>query len=279
MSRPSLQSIGDASFARSELVSVELFALTYGSFVRQLLLDYEQAEDVNKQLEQIGYKMGVRLVDDFLAKSRISQCTSFTETADVMAKVAFKMFLGVSAVAGNWSNDRKTFSLIFDENPLAEFAELPEEHPTLWYSNVVCGVIRGALEMVNMKVSSSFVKCKLRGDDQNEVRVSLHEILVEQVSNVLLFIPWFAFFFLFSFCFHSRLFHIVASFLMHAWSNLTPRVMIVFCPACGVVDESRHKVTIKTKNISTWVVCFTLFTPPCVCSADSTHVTSDILTK
>lgn len=185
MSRPSLQSLGDGGFGRSERVSVELFALTYGSFVRQLLLDYEQAEDVNKQLDQVGYKMGVRLVDDFLAKSRIPHCTSFTETAEVIAKVAFKMFLGVSASVGNWSNDQKIFSMTFDENPLAEFAELPEEHGNLWYSNVICGVIRGALEMVNMKVSCSFVKCKLRGEDRNEIRISLHEILVEQVGLII----------------------------------------------------------------------------------------------
>lgn len=182
MSRPALQSLGESSFNQSDRVSAELFALTYGSFVRQLLLDYEATDDVNKELDGIGYKMGVRLVDDFLAKSRVMNCASFGDTADVIAKVAFKMFLGVSANVTNWSGDRRTFSLAFEDNPLAEFAELPEEHPTLWYSNVLCGVIRGALEMVNMKVGCVFVKCKLRGDEQNEVRVTLHEILVEQVS-------------------------------------------------------------------------------------------------
>ena len=43
------------------------------------------------------------------------------------------------------------FSLIFDENPLTEFVELPEDGnmDELWYSNILCGVLRGALEMVN----------------------------------------------------------------------------------------------------------------------------------
>jgi hypothetical protein len=42
------------------------------------------------------------------------------------------------------------FSLTFDDNPLAEFVELPEEalEGGLWFSNVLCGVLRGALEMV-----------------------------------------------------------------------------------------------------------------------------------
>lgn len=182
MSRPSLQALGEASFARSEHVSAELLALTYGSFVRQLLQDYETPADVNAQLESIGYNMGVRLVDDFLAKSKINQCSNFSETAQVIAKVAFKMFLGVSANVASWSQDKKTFGIVFDDNPLAEFAELPEECAGLWYSNVLCGVIRGALEMVNMKVECKFEKCRLRGDECNEIRVNLHEILAEQVS-------------------------------------------------------------------------------------------------
>lgn len=107
-------------------------------------------------------------------------CSNFTETAEVIAKVAFKMFLGVSATVGSWSTDKSTFGLVFEENPLAEFTELPENCSNLWYSNVLCGVIRGALEMVNMKVESKFVRCKLRGDDTNEIRVSLIETMTEK---------------------------------------------------------------------------------------------------
>jgi hypothetical protein len=42
------------------------------------------------------------------------------------------------------------FTLTLDENPLTEFVELPEEaiESGLWFSNVLCGVLRGALEMV-----------------------------------------------------------------------------------------------------------------------------------
>lgn len=187
MSRPPLQTVGEAAFARCDRVSAELLALTYGTFVRQLLLDYEQVQDVNKQLDNIGYNIGVRLVDDFLAKSKINYCHSFADTAEVIAKVAFKMFLGITAKVSSWSSDRNSFSLVFDNNPLAEFAELPPNCAQLWYSNIICGVIRGALEMVNMKVASTFVQCKLRGHQTNEINVSLHEILVEQVRSIIFF--------------------------------------------------------------------------------------------
>ena len=38
---------------------------------------------------------------------------------------------------------------ILEDNPLIEFAELPEQYNKLWYSNILCGVIRGSLEMVH----------------------------------------------------------------------------------------------------------------------------------
>ena len=48
------------------------------------------------------------------------------------------------------ANAGSTFTLTLEENPLAEFVELPEEvlEGGLWFSNALCGVLRGALEMV-----------------------------------------------------------------------------------------------------------------------------------
>ena len=44
-----------------------------------------------------GYNIGVRLIDEFLAKSGITNCSDFRETGEVISKVAFKMFLGITA--------------------------------------------------------------------------------------------------------------------------------------------------------------------------------------
>nr|CAB3458766.1 unnamed protein product [Digitaria exilis] len=81
---------GDALFASVDRVNAELFTLTYGAIVRQLLTDLEEVEEVNKQLDQMGYNIGTRLVDEFLAKSNVSRCVDFKETADVIAKVSMK---------------------------------------------------------------------------------------------------------------------------------------------------------------------------------------------
>lgn len=63
------------------------------------------------------------------------------------------MFLNITPAVTNWTSDNKQFSLVFDENPLADFVELPDDgraQNELWYSNILCGVLRGALEMVSV---------------------------------------------------------------------------------------------------------------------------------
>jgi len=162
-------------------VSGELFTLTYGSLVAQLLRDYESDEEVNKQLDKMGYNIGVRLIEDFLARSNTGRCHDFRETADVIAKVGFKMFLGITPTIANWSAAGDEFSLLIENNPLSDFVELPEGHRSLNYSNILCGVLRGALEMVQMDVTVWFVQDNLRGDNITELRIKFNRRLEDAV--------------------------------------------------------------------------------------------------
>ncbi|OIW15628.1 hypothetical protein TanjilG_08204 [Lupinus angustifolius] len=71
---------GDAIFANVERVNVELFTLTYGAIMCQLLTDLEEVDE--------GYNIGIHLIDEFLAKSNVSTCVDFREAIDVIAKPA-----------------------------------------------------------------------------------------------------------------------------------------------------------------------------------------------
>merc|ERR1711924_403992 len=101
--------------------------------------------------------IGLRLIDEFLAKSGVSACQDFRDTCDVVAKVGLKMFLGVSADVIHWNREATACSFVLSENPLADYVELPV-HLTnrLWYSNLLCGVIRGCLEQLQLRVECSF---------------------------------------------------------------------------------------------------------------------------
>lgn len=70
-------------------------------------------------------------------------------------QVGFKIFLNITPTITNWANQEKQFSLMFDENPLADFVELPDDgraQDELWFSNILCGILRGALEMVGAQL-------------------------------------------------------------------------------------------------------------------------------
>ena len=191
MSNQRVTTAGHSLWAKVPKANTELFALTYGSLITELLRDYDNdIPEINSQLDRIGHSIGVRCIDELLAKSEVNnihipQCKDLKDTAEVVAKVGFRMFLGMNCDVGNVTD--KAFSIFLSENPLSIFVELPtsdgesggKDWGKLKYSNIYCGVIRGALEQVNMKVECDFVRDVLKGDEATEIRVELKEVLAD----------------------------------------------------------------------------------------------------
>ena len=179
MSKSSAAANGESLWKNAPKANAELFALTYGALVTEIVRDCDEDLDrANAEIEKIGYSIGIRAVDEFLAKSRAPHCSSLEDTAEVLGRAAFKMFLGISVDVTNHSPT--SFSLLFQDNPLSLFVELPEGYKgKLEYSILYCGVIRGALEMLNYKVDCNFVNSPLNGDDIHEIKVILKQVLQE----------------------------------------------------------------------------------------------------
>lgn len=189
-----IEKVGERAFDAMPKVSAEFFAISYGALVRQVLATSEDnLEAVNHQLEEIGVRIGLRLVEEYVARSGAPPCRTFASTADAIAKIGLKMFLGITAQVANLqiatapaggqqqqqqqqsgSSNESSYSLVFAENPLNFFVELPHTMVgALWYSNVLCGVVRGALEQIGTVTEVRYVKDTLRGDSVNEIKVTL----------------------------------------------------------------------------------------------------------
>lgn len=72
------------------------------------------------------------------------------------------MYLGITPSVTRNNSSRNEFSLILDKNPLVEFVEeLPAGRSSLCYCNLLCGIIRGALEMVTLLLHFADDMCYL----------------------------------------------------------------------------------------------------------------------
>mmetsp|Transcript_29030 Transcript_29030/g.38687 ORF Transcript_29030/g.38687 Transcript_29030/m.38687 type:complete len:98 (-) Transcript_29030:60-353(-) len=94
------------------------------------------------------------------------------------------MFLGVYADVTNWDAQSQACSLVLKDNPLSDFVVLPPQLKNeLWYSNILTGIIRGALEMINLKVRATFARDSLRGDSDIVIRVELLEVMTDRYED------------------------------------------------------------------------------------------------
>ncbi|CAH8578236.1 unnamed protein product [Dicrocoelium dendriticum] len=166
----------------SKRITAELFTLTYGSLVATIVKDFETDAEINDQLDKIGFNIGLRIVEDYLARGNSGRCADMKEISAALVK-GFKLFLGITPTVSKFSASGDEFSLMLDPNPLTEFVDLPPEHPKLLYSNILAGAIRGALHNVQVEVDARFVQDQLRGDQTNEIRVRFIRRIDEVVAG------------------------------------------------------------------------------------------------
>ena len=60
MEADAMRRVGEAAFSKVEKINSELFSLTYGAIVTQLLKDYEEVDATNTQLEKMCARAALR---------------------------------------------------------------------------------------------------------------------------------------------------------------------------------------------------------------------------
>jgi hypothetical protein len=202
--------IGTLLWQKQSKCNAEFFALTYGALVAELLRDMEDPVAITNELDRMGHSIGVRCIEEVLAKvSSIPQqqqqspatiYKTFPDTSDLI-QTAFRMFMGVPTETKAISDTSYTIS--FTDNPLSIFVELPPSllttnapldatsnvktattKPALEYSQLLVGMIRGMLEMLQFDVSCRFMNATMsstggvgKNETPNEILVELKQIL------------------------------------------------------------------------------------------------------
>ena len=127
--------------------------MTYGALVVQLIQDYEDYAEVNKQLEKMGYNIGTRLIEDFLARSNLGRCADFKETGEVIAKVIIVLSIRFPCCLTDVTCTPGRLQVVSEHQPCRHsFATAPRiaavEHPCEWWARTADGRSDGVLPTV-----------------------------------------------------------------------------------------------------------------------------------
>jgi hypothetical protein len=147
----------NALWQKQPKANAELFALTYGALIGELLRDIENPRLIEQELDKMGHSMGIRCMEEFLAKN---ESNSVLEGGNTVTK------------------EMKGFALTFTDNPFTIFVELPEE-TDLQYNQLLAGMCRGMLEVLQFDCACAISKSMMHGNDSYEVSIVLNQVLQE----------------------------------------------------------------------------------------------------
>ena len=169
----------DNSLLERKQIKVELLTFMYGTLLVRLTKDIKDINELNKKIELIGYDIGKRLVDDLI--DDLPRNLDQSDQNKLMEKLITHIAQHYLGIIGNYNQaGEKEFHLKFSQNPISLFVELPESLDGLCYSNIICGTMRGMLEVSGFEVKCEFAKDKMKGDDINDMKIELVKYIEER---------------------------------------------------------------------------------------------------
>eukprot|EP00924_Labyrinthula_sp_SR-Ha-C_P001475 snap_masked-scaffold_55-processed-gene-1.17-mRNA-1 protein AED:0.08 eAED:0.08 QI:0/-1/0/1/-1/1/1/0/190 len=177
MSQTNLKKLKELCYQHTPRISNELFCLTYGAFVQNIMKSISNVEDVNQKLFSVGISIGTRMADELLAISNIRNCSSFTTTLNIIVEIGFYMFFGITPKISPNTEKENSFLLELWNNPLENFVELPKDQSSLSYSEIICGILKGSLLAVSIDSNVKILEDKLKGKEVTKIQVDFLRVL------------------------------------------------------------------------------------------------------
>ena len=169
----------DAIFMERKKNRVELLTFMYGTLLVRLTKDIKDINELNTKIELIGYDIGKRLVDDLIDDfQRGLDPSDQNKLMERLINQLTEYYLGIIGTYNQVSE--KEYHLIFPENPISSYVELPESLEGLCYPNIICGILRGMMEISGFEIQCEFVKDKMKGDDINDLKITLVKLIEER---------------------------------------------------------------------------------------------------
>ena len=154
----------DNALLERKQIKVELLTFTYGTLLVRLTKDIKDINELNTKIELIGYDIGKRLIDDLI--DDYPRGLDPSDQNKLMEKLICQLAQYYLGIIGNYSQTGENeFHLKFTE---------------LCYSNIICGIMRGMLEISGFEVKCELVKDKMKGDDINDMKIALVKYIEER---------------------------------------------------------------------------------------------------
>ena len=127
--------------------SVEFSALIYGSLVNSLLEMTEDVNEVNAKLDEIGYRIGLRIAHEFARDKNLERVESPEKLIkDVLIK-NWQYIAGKNSLAQYKVIKENEFVMTFQPSIFTEYVTIPELYDGIQYTAMLPGALRGIFEI------------------------------------------------------------------------------------------------------------------------------------
>ena len=161
---------------------VEFSSLVYGSFVNSLLEMSENVSEVNEKLNEIGYKIGLRLAHDFARDSTLERIDNPDKVINQVLIKKWSIISGSKTPLNvNVIKPGVEYILIFSQSIFTQNVQIPEIYQDVQYTGILPGALKGIFEIFHLKVKTTLL--------QESITKSTTEIKIEIIESIPEAIP------------------------------------------------------------------------------------------